>query len=203
VQVNGTDAVDLATVPMFCGPAIELRPTVLSRDPLPDLTLATVVAALTRTSRDGKAERRVVSAERDPDRVVLRELPEGEWTLEVTMSHPYFVPSAPVHLSVPLKLERGALVRASVDVASIGGAIVIETATGVARLSGPDGAVRVESARDGTIAINGVVPGIYHVDLCEDSVCTRVSRRWDEARIIRGQMLVVSGAGVTTSGRSR
>jgi hypothetical protein len=187
VQVNGTDAVELATVPMLCGPAVELRPSVLSRDPLPDLTLATVVAVLTRTSPDGNAERRVVSAQRDTDRVVLRELPEGEWTLDVTMSHPFFVPAAPVHLSVPVKLERGSLVRAGVDVASIGGAIVIEAAAGTARVSGPDGLVRVESAREGAIALNGVPPGSYHVDLCEDSQCAHVSRRWGDVPVVRGQ----------------
>jgi hypothetical protein len=195
MQVDGTDAVDLATIPVFCGPAVELRPTVLSHDPLPDLTLATVEAELKRTSVDGKVERRAVTAERDRDRVVLRELPEGEWTIDVTISHPFFVPATPVHLSVAVNLARGALVHAGVEVASVGGAIVIEASTGAARLSGPDGVLRVESAKDGTITINGVLPGSYHIDLCEDIACTRVSRRWDEVPVVRGQKVVLATVG--------
>jgi hypothetical protein len=192
VQINGTDAADLGTIPVFCGPAVELLPTVLSHDPPPDLSLATVEAELTRTSPNGKIERRVVPAERDRDRVVLRELPEGEWTLDATISHRFFVPPAPVHLSVPVKLERGVLSRAGVAIASVGGAVVIDGATGTARVLAPDGTARVETAKDGTIAINGVAAGFYDVEMCEDSRCARVLRRWEAVQVIRGQKVVLA-----------
>ncbi len=194
VQVNGTDAVELGAIPMLCGPAVELRPNVLSHDPAPDLTLATVVAELTRTLPAGKPERRLVPAERSRDRVMLRELPEGEWTLNVTISHPFFVPAAPVRLSVPVKLERGARTHARFEVAAVGGAIAIEAPAGAARLSGPEGPARVVAAKDGSIAIDGVSPDAYRVELCEDAACARVVRRWDEVRVSRGQKVVLTAA---------
>jgi len=192
VQVNENDAVPLGAIAALCGPAVEVRPTVLSHDPLPDLTVAVVAAELTRPSPEGKRERRVVPAERDRDRVVIRELPEGEWTLDVTISHPFFVPAVPLRLSVPVKLERGVHVRAGVDVASVGGSVVIDEPEGSARLTGPDGTTRIESAKDGRIAIDGVTPGAYRVELCEDDACARVIRRWDRVQLARGKQVALT-----------
>jgi len=192
VQVNGSDAVELGTIPVLCGPAVELRPTVLSRDPLPDLTLAVVSAQLTRTSPEGKVERRVVPAERSRERVAIRELSEGEWTLDVTMSHPFFVPALPVRLSVPVKLERGVQLRAGVQIVAVGGAVAIDASAGTARLSGPDGLTRLESAKDGRIAIDGVAPGAYRVELCEDVSCARILRRWDAVQVARGKKALLA-----------
>ena len=62
LQIQGSAAVELGVIKALCGPAVELRPSVASRDPVPDLTLATVAAALTRTDPQGKLERRVVPA---------------------------------------------------------------------------------------------------------------------------------------------
>lgn len=194
VQVDGNDAVELGTIPVLCGPAVAIRPTVLSGDPLPDLTSAVVVAELTRKTRKGAVERLKAPAERDRDRIVLRELPPGEWTLDVTMSHPFFVPAIPLHLSIPVELERGMQIRADVEVAFVGGAIVIEAPSGSARLTGPDGVMRVTEAKDGTIAIDGVAPGSYRVELCEDAACARVVRRWDEVRVVRGEKAVLAEA---------
>ena len=192
VQVNGNDAVELGTIPVLCGPAVELRPTVLSRVPLPDLTLAVVSAELTRSSPEGKVERRVVPAERSRERVVIRELFEGEWTLEVSMSHPFFLPNIPVRLSLPVKLERGVQLRAGVEIVSVGGAVVIDAPGGVARTTGPDGVTRLESAKDGRVAIYGVAPGSYRVELCEDASCARVLRRWDRVQVVRGKKVMLA-----------
>jgi len=194
VQVNGNDAVELGTIPVLCGPAVELRPTVLSRDPLPDLTLAVVSAELTRTSPEGKVERRVVTAERGRERVAIRELPEGEWTLDLSMSHPFFVPALPVRLSLPVELERGVELRAGVEIVSVGGAVVIDAAAVVARMTGPDGVTRVEPAKDGRVAIDGVAPGRYRVELCEDASCARVRKQWDAVPVVRGKKLVLTTA---------
>ena len=177
VQVNGSDTVELGTIPVLCGPSVEFRPTVLSRDPLPDLTLAVVSAELTRKSTEGKIERRVVPAERERERVVLRELPEGEWMLDVTISHPFFAPALPVSLSVPVKLERGVQLRPGVEIVSVGGEVVIDAPAGAARVTAPDGVTRTVSAKDGRIAIDGVAPGNYRVELCEDASCARPLRR--------------------------
>lgn len=191
VQINEVGLVDLGTIPVLCGPAVLVRPTVLSRDPLPDLTLATVSAELTRPSPDGKVERRVVTAERSRERVTIRELPEGEWTLDLTMSHPFFVPALPVRLSVPVKLERGVQLQAGVEIVAVGGAVAIEAASGTARLSGPDGQTRLEPAKDGRVTIDGVALGSYRVELCEDPSCGRVLRRWDRVQVIRGKRVVL------------
>jgi len=201
VQVNGNDAVELGTIPVLCGPAVELRPTVLSRDPLPDLTLAVVSAELTRPSAEGKVERRVVPAERSRERVVIRELPEGEWALDLSMSHPFIVPNVSVRLSVPVKLERGVQLHASVEIVSVGGAVVIEAPTGVARMTGPEGVTRLESAKDGRVAIDGVAPGSYRVELCEDASCARVLKQWDAVQVVRGKKLglTIAGEPVTPS----
>jgi hypothetical protein len=192
VQVIGTDAVDLGTIPVFCGPAVEVRPTVRSRAPLPDLTMAMVAAELTRSSPYGKAERRAVAPEKNRDRVMFRELPEGEWTLDVTMSHPFFVPAGPIHLSVPVKLERGASLRAGAEITDVGGAVVFDAPSAAARLSGPDGVARIVSAKDGSIVVEGVTAGAYDVELCEDAQCAHVVRRWDAVRVVRGQKLVLA-----------
>lgn len=192
LQVNGTDAVDLGIIKVLCGPAVEVRPSVLSRDPVPDLTVATVVAELSRTGPEGKPERRVVVVERDRDRVALRELPEGEWTLDVTIAHPFFVPAAPARLRLPVKLERGQRVRTGVDIAGVGGAIAIDAPTGAARLAGPDGATRIEPAHDGTIEFRGVAAGSYGVELCDDAGCGRVARRWNDVRVEVGRKAVLA-----------
>jgi len=194
VQIAGTEAADLGTIAMLCGPAIELRPTVLSHDPPPDLTLARIEAGLTRKAPDGSIERRTLQAERDRERAALRELPEGDWTLDVTVSHPFFVPAAPVHLSIPVELVRGALVRASLEIASVGGAIVIEAPSGTGRLSGPDGVARVVPAQDGHVAIDGVAPAVYLVELCDDPSCARIVRRWEGVRVARGRKTVLTTA---------
>ncbi len=110
------------------------------------------------------------------------------------MSHPFFVPAIPLHLSIPVELERGMQIRADVEVAFVGGAIVIEAPSGSARLTGPDGVMRVTEAKDGTIAIDGVAPGSYRVELCEDAACARVVRRWDEVRVVRGEKAVLAEA---------
>lgn len=199
VQVNGNDNVELGTIPVLCGPSVEFRPTVLSRDPLPDLTLAVVSAELTRKSTEGKIERRVVPAERSRERVVIRELPEGEWTLSLSMSHPFFLPALPVRLSVPFKLERGVQVRAGVEIVSVGGAVLVDAPAGVARLTDPDGVKRLEPAKDGRVAIDGVAPGAYRVEMCEDDACARVIRRWDGVRVVRGAKVVLAVSDDSTS----
>ena len=191
LQVNGTEAVDVGIVKALCGPAVEVRPSVRSRDPVPDLDAATVVATLSRTDPGGKPERRVLSVERERDHVALRELPEGEWTLDVTIAHPFFVPDAPAHLAMPVKLERGRLVRAQVEVAAVGGAIEIDAPAGAARLAGPDGSTRIEAARRGTIEFRGVAPGSYGVELCDDARCDRVARRWNEVHVVLGRKVAL------------
>ena len=152
------------------------------------------LVALTRKDADGKVERRVLVAEKDRDRVMLRELPEGEWTLDVTMSHPFFVPAGPIHLSVSVKLERGALVRERVEIVSVGGAVAFEASSGAARLTGRDGVARIAAAKDGTIAIDGVAPGSYAVEMCEDAACARVVRRWEGVQVARERRVVLTAA---------
>jgi hypothetical protein len=191
-QVLGTAAVDLGDIAVLCGPVVEVRPKVSSSDPLPDLRTAKVEAELTQMTREGKTERRKLTVERDRERVVLRELPEGEWTLDLTMSHPFFVPPAPVTLRTKVKLERGRLVRTGVEVAAIGGAVVIEAPTGAARLSGSDGVSRLATANDGSIAIDGVAPDSYHVEMCEDVRCARVVKSWDAVRVPQGQRVTLA-----------
>jgi hypothetical protein len=102
------------------------------------------------------------------------------------------MPAAPVHLSLPVKLERGRLVSATVEIASVGGAVVIEASSGAARLTSPDGAARVVAAKSGSIAIEGVAPGTHVVELCEDPSCARVVRRWDSVRVDRGHKVVLT-----------
>ena len=194
VQVNGTEAVDLGTIPMLCGPAIELRPRVASHDPPPDLTLAGIDAGLSRKDANGKLERRPLHADKTRERVAFRELPEGEWTLDVAIAHPHVLPAGPVHLSVPVKLERGGLVRAVVEIAAVGGAVLVEAPTGAARISGSGIAARVVLAADGRITVDGIAPSDYLVELCDDPSCARVVRRWEGVRVVRGRTTVLAAA---------
>jgi hypothetical protein len=92
----------------------------------------------------------------------------------------------------PVKLERGAIARAGLDVASIGGAVVIEPPAGAARLSATDGVSRVEETRNGKLQIEGIAPGSYRVELCEDKRCDRTVGRWDDVRVISGRTVVLT-----------
>jgi len=191
LQVNGSDAVELGNIAVLCGPAVEVLPTVLSHDPPPDLTLAVATGKLTRPASDGTIDLRVATATRERDRVVFRELPEGAWTLDVTITHPHFMPADPVRVSFPINLERGVKTTTNVEVAAIGGAIAIPERTGAARVSHPGGEPRIVPAQGGGIAVDGVPPGTYAVELCGDPACTRIVRRWDAVSVARGRTVVL------------
>lgn len=196
LQIEGTSPVELGTVKVLCGPAIEVRPTVRSGDELPDLSLAIVGAGLSRPSKDGKTETIRLTPERSPDRIAFRELPEGDWTLELTISHPFFVPNAPVAFSTATRLERGALVVGRPEVPAVGGAVAVTTAAGAARLVGATGASRVEASHDGRVTFAGVAPGAYRVELCEDAHCARASRTWRSVQVTRGTWIEVAADAV-------
>jgi hypothetical protein len=194
VQVEGASKVDLGTVKALCGPAVVIRPSVSSGDPLPDLTIARVVASLSRRSKDGTVETRRLAVERDPDRVVLRELPEGEWTLEVSISHAFFAPPAPIHVVTDVRLARGELVKASAEIASVGGAVVVSAVAASARLTGGEIDQRIASAADGRITFEGVPPGTYEVDACGDPACSGVVKQWSQVTVVRGRLTDLAGS---------
>jgi hypothetical protein len=74
----------------------------------------------------------------------------------------------------------------------VGGAVVIEAPAGTGRLTGPDGVARVQTAKDGTIALDGVAAGAYRVEVCEDAACARVSRKWEDVRVTSAQRVVLA-----------
>jgi len=177
-QVLGTSAVELGTIKVLCGPAIEIRPSVKSTDPALDMSLSVVSGVISRTGKDGKKETRTLVAERSHDRVVFRELPEGEWALDATVAHPHILPPAPIHLSATLTLERGKLSSQRPAVTGVGGAVVVLTSAGTARLIAVSGEARVEAGKNGRVEFDGVAPGTYTAEECRDHDCTTLGRRW-------------------------
>jgi len=142
------------------------------------MSLSVVSGVISRTGKDGKKETRTLVAERSHDRVVFRELPEGEWALDATVAHPHILPPAPIHLSATLTLERGKLSSQRPAVTGVGGAVVVLTSAGTARLIAVSGEARVEAGKNGRVEFDGVAPGTYTAEECRDHDCTTLGRRW-------------------------
>jgi protocatechuate 3,4-dioxygenase beta subunit len=187
VQIEEVGAVDLGTIAAMCGPAIELRPAIKSKAVVPDLTLAAVTGSLTRKTSGGKAESRALAADRARDRVTFSELPEGDWTLEMSIEHPFFIPAAPARLTADVNLARGIVVVETPAVDDVGGAILLPAGAAAARLTPAEGQARVEVAAGGRVTLRGVLPGVYRVEGCGDARCAHVTQTWPDVAVARGR----------------
>ncbi|MDX1390215.1 MAG: hypothetical protein R3344_13570, partial [Acidobacteriota bacterium] len=179
---------DLGTIQIECGPVAEVIPIVVDGSPLPDLRDVEVwaIATALRDNPEGHSVRPRV--ERRFDSVLLRDLPEGEIEIELTLSHPHFLPTAEQRWVFENEVERGRLVTLEPSLPSVGGAIVVFGAKGdTARLTGPEGLLRESEETDGSVRFVSVPAGVYRVEMCRDTACDEVRRVWDAAVVEIGE----------------
>lgn len=192
---DGTIA-DGGFVEIDCGPTVRLRPVIGSHDPIPDLREARVDAKLERVAkpavppqgereaRKDSPEIRAPMVERAVSRITLRKLPEEKVRLEVTVSHPFFVPETIRVAPAVVTLERGRESEVTVPVPEIGGAMEIAAGESPGALViDASGNQRRVSAEDGFVRVGGLKAGTYTVRLCAALDCAGATRTWESVEI--------------------
>lgn len=175
---------DLGSITVLCGPGVEIVPAIRSKQPIPDLTYGRALAVVKLKATDVPATApREIAAKATSNLFSVRELPEGEVDLEVTVHHPYFLPGGDAHGVFPLKLERGHVVPVVVVVQAIGGAVRVRGAGAAARLVPAEGEPRLASIVATGAVFEAVSPAAYRVDLCADPACAKVSRSWKDVAV--------------------
>lgn len=191
IPVAEGEAVDLGILPIDCGPAIRIAPRVTGKLPLPDLRelggdpdLVVLDGTVTHDRRDRRVQRATVEADRDS--VVLRELPEGQARLEVTLVHGYFLPTPDLTFAVEGPLEPGLTLHAAPVVPGIGGMVEVRVeprTAAAARLLPENGPARVTPTAEGVAVFPSVPAGPHRVELCADAACATVLRAWDDVAV--------------------
>ncbi len=187
VHVEQAETVDAGTLVLRCLPQAEVALSVRSKQPVPDLRRAEVRATWT-PGVDGHGDPLPMTSETDEQRIVVRPLPAGAGTLDVTIRHPYFLPPGEVRVSLPLTLARGKIVPLPVAVAAIGGEIVARG--GVAARLGKT----IVPAANGVVSFGALAPGTYRVDVCADATCDRVSKSFDAVAVVAGTTTEVAAS---------
>jgi hypothetical protein len=179
-QTVAGEETDLETIAVECGPAIRVSPIVRSDQPLPDLRERPHdgdPASIHGVVSTGSGERRIEQArvEAFRDHLLLRDLPEGDASLELTLLNDYFLPTTRLTIPVDATLQRGRTLSLSPAVAAIGGIVNVSSAAGVAaRLAAEDMGERVAVMTEGSARFVGVPGGIYRLDLCADAKCAAI-----------------------------
>jgi len=180
MNVERGETASAGRVSIRCGAGVRIVLRAKSEEPVPDLGPSRVKATLKRQAEPArKQESRKVVAETSADRILLRELPEGDAELDLTIDHPYFLPSAKIHGSFPVELVRGGITPVFLTVDAIGGAVRVRGTGLTARLLAANGTARVARIADGAALFEGVAPGIYRAELCGNVGCSEILRAWD------------------------
>ena len=117
-------------------------------------------------------------------RITLRGLPEETVQVELTLSHPYFVPGT-IHVEpLSLALERGREAEVKVPVEEIGGAIEVDAGDAAGALLTDAAGISLRSAADrGFVRFTGLRAASYSVRLCPDAECIHPGRSWTSVAV--------------------
>jgi hypothetical protein len=176
LTVEGEET-DLETIAVECGPAIRVSPVVGSRQPLPDvrglqLDGEPLSVRGTVSTVSGRVEIERVRVEARTDHLIVRDLPEGDAVLELTLTNDYFLPTTRLTIPVDATLQRGRTLSLSPAVTAIGGIVELSATAGVAaRLENPDAGERIAVVSEGRARFAGVPEGSYRLEVCEDTEC--------------------------------
>ena len=182
------DTTELGTLELHCGPAIRVTPRVGDGRELPDLESVTpgrgrlaVSGTVTKNGEIRPLERIEVDAY--PDELIIRGLPEGAADLNVSLSHPYFLPPV-INVPIRAELERGTTETVSPLIPAVGGVIRVESDIGVAgRITDSEAESRLEDTDEERVLFENLPPGRYRVELCGDAECATVLRSWDGVEV--------------------
>jgi protocatechuate 3,4-dioxygenase beta subunit len=193
IQAVLGEPVDLGSVDVDCGPAILVAPLAARDVPLPDLTGARVRGPLGTVVLDDEArEVRRAKVDARRGRVFLRDLPEGEAVLELSLIHPYFLPSPELALVAEGTLERGRTLTLAPPLSGVGGALRLLSSQGVAaRITDAAGGRRLVALTGGVAEFPSLVPGPFDAALCGDAECSAVLAEWSGVEVRRLETTVL------------
>lgn len=185
LDADGVPA-DLGTIEVDCDPAVRLTMPLRDAGGALDTTLARV-SARRRAGADAPWQAvdglRVEPGEGE---IVVRGLPEGDGTLELTVEHPHLLDRPATTATIEGKRRRGSLVPVATEIRGLGGAIAVP---GAARLRlTRDGESRVVPVDASWRAAVSILPGTYDVAACdaEDVSCSSPTRRWPGVEVVAG-----------------
>jgi hypothetical protein len=132
--VEPGDATPLPPILIDCLPSIRLDPVVPEGLPIPDMLDAKVAATWLPVDAQQRHAGRggALTAKRLVDRMVLRGAQEGKASLHAEISHPHFLPAAPIAVDALLELRDGRVARVPLPIADVGGSIDVRAERGVA-----------------------------------------------------------------------
>ena len=192
VKVEDGDVADLETIVVPCAPLVELVARVPDGQPALDLREAKVDARWHTDRAKGR-----LSIEARGDRLRLGAAPEGDVEVEVTLVHPYVLPSGSVTAKARLHLERGRRAPLVAELKGVGGAIEVRGEGVAARLRSPAGQKQLPLAR-GAAEFAALAPGSYGVDLCGDPDCAKIMKTWKDVVATRGKRVILNGNTAST-----
>jgi hypothetical protein len=178
---------DLGTIEVDCDPAARL--TIPLRDAGGQLDTALARASARRRAGADAPWQPVEGLRVEPGdgEIVVRGLPEGDGTLELTVEHPHLLDRASTTATLEGKRRRGSLVPVATEIRGLGGAIAV---AGAARLRlTRDGDSRVVPVDASWHAAVSILPGTYDVAACsaEDVPCSSPARRWSGVEVVAGR----------------
>jgi hypothetical protein len=178
---------DLGVIEVDCDPATKL--TIPLRDAGGALETSLARANARRRENADAPWREVEGLRVEPGdgEIVVRGLPEGDGTLELTVEHPHLLEQPTATATIEGKRRRGALLPAATEIRGLGGAISV---AGAARLrltrEGDSRVVPVDASWQAAVSI---LPGTYDVAACsaEDLPCSSPTRRWPRVEVVAGR----------------
>ncbi len=180
--------VDLGVFEVECAPAVDLLPAVATGDPFPDLGDVRAAARVLDPEAGHEISRPPALTER-AGRFRVRGLPRGRQRLEVTLTHPHFLPGPSLTWPIDLELERGQFREVVAEVEALGGAIRLAAPVGAAALHGPWDEPRRLPLEDGQVTFPSLVPGRYRLELFHDA--GEPIRVWPELDVRAGETLLL------------
>lgn len=169
--VEPGDATPLPPILIDCMPVVRLGPIVPEGLPIPNLRDAKVAATWLPVDAQQRHEGRggALVAKRFVDRVDLRGATEGKASLHAEVSHPHFLPAAPIAVDASLELRDGRVARVPLPIADVGGAVDVraERGTAIARAAVADAIEVREDVVEGHALLAHLPAGRYDVSLVD------------------------------------